>query len=465
MHPEHPVNILLVDDRLENLLALEAILGPLGHNLVKAHSGTDALKCLLTQDFAVILLDVQMPGMDGFETAELIRGRARSQDTPIIFLTAVNTSEMHVFRGYALGAVDYLLKPIVPEILISKVSVFVDLFVKTEKIRRQAAELESTVRELEIQIAERKRSEQALRQARDELELRVQERTANLAATNEALRNEIGERKRAEEERAHMLIREQRARAEAEAAVKLRDQFLSIASHELKTPLTSLFGYVQLIQRRFERSGGAEHQNTRLLEVVVEQASRLNRLIEALLDISRIRTGQLTITRKPLDLNTLVCRVADEVKPVMDQHPLTCESIDEPLVVSGDELRLEQVLHNLIQNAIKYSPDGGTIIIKAERRDQHGAVSVVDEGIGIPPEALPNLFQRFYRADNADARNISGMGVGLYVVKEIIGMHGGTVEVTSIEGAGSTFTFLLPLHNDVSPYTVANVSSVVVQQP
>src|SRR5262245_8448333 len=152
MQPEQQVHILLVDDRAENLLALEAILNPLGHKLVKAYSGTEALKCLLSQDFAVILLDVQMPGMDGFETAELIRGRERSQETPIIFLTAVNTSDLHVFRGYAIGAVDYLLKPIVPEILVSKVTVFVELQKKAYKIQRQATELEATVKELEHQI-------------------------------------------------------------------------------------------------------------------------------------------------------------------------------------------------------------------------------------------------------------------------------------------------------------------------
>src|SRR5262245_24109122 len=196
---EHPVNILLVDDHAENLLALEAMLDPLGQNLVKAQSGEEALKCLLRQDFAVILLDVQMPGMDGFETAELIRGRERSKHIPIIFLTAVNTNEANVSRGYEVGAVDYLLKPIVPGILISKVTVFVDLHRKTTKIERQAEELEATIRALEHQIDERVRTETALRQARDQLEQRVRERTAGLAEANQALRTEISERERAEQ--------------------------------------------------------------------------------------------------------------------------------------------------------------------------------------------------------------------------------------------------------------------------
>src|SRR4051794_14478018 len=193
-----PVNILLVDDHAENLLALEAMLEPLGQNLVRAQSGEEALKYLLRQDFAVILLDVQMPGMDGFETAELIRGRDRSKHTPIIFLTAINTSETHVSRGYRVGAVDFLLKPIMPDILISKVSVFVELGQKADKIERQAEELELTIHALEQQIDERVRTEAALRRARDQLEHRVRERTTGLAAANQALRAEIAERERAE---------------------------------------------------------------------------------------------------------------------------------------------------------------------------------------------------------------------------------------------------------------------------
>ncbi|KAB8145012.1 response regulator [Chloroflexia bacterium SDU3-3] len=416
MQSEHPVNILLVDDRPENLLALEALLRPLGHTIVKAFSGTEALKSLLQHDFAVILLDVQMPGMDGFETAELIRGRERSQGTPIIFLTAVNTSEGHVFHGYSLGAVDYLLKPIVPEILLSKVNVFVDLWVKTEKIRRQA----------------------------EELEQRVQERTATLAEANAALRKEIATRQRAEGELAQALVREQRARAEAEAAVKLRDQFLSIASHELKTPLTTLFGYAQLIQRRFERAGEVEQQNKRLIDVVVEQSSRLNRLIETLLNISRIQTGQLQISAQPMDLAKLMRHVAGQVQSMLDQHTLLLEGCDSELMIDGDELRIEQVLHNLIQNAIKYSPAGGQIAVRLEDDEATCTISVVDRGIGIPAHALDRLFDRFYRADNADARNISGMGVGLFVVREIVEMHGGRIEVESQLDRGSTFRVRLP---------------------
>jgi signal transduction histidine kinase len=445
MQPEHQVNILLVDDRAENLLALEAILSPLSHNLVKANSGQEALKCLLQQDFAVILLDVHMPGMDGFETAELIRGRERSQDTPIIFLTAVNTSDSHVFRGYAVGAVDYLLKPIVPEILVSKVTVLVDLYKKTEKIQRQTTQLEATITALEHQIAERQRTEKALRQAHDQLEERVRERTAGLAAANNALLEEIAERKRVELERAQLLIRERNARADAEAAVRVRDQFLSIASHELKTPLTSLLGNTQLIRRRTAREGGLNERNQYLLGVIEQQAMRLNKLIEALLDISRIQNGQLTITREQVDLDALSRRVVREVQPILHQHTIEVLSADAPLTVEGDELRLEQVLQNVIQNAVKYSPSGGPITLRLAAQHDQACVMVTDQGIGIPRKSLPHLFQRFYRADNADSEHISGLGVGLYVVKEIVGLHGGAIDVASTEGQGSTFTIRLPL--------------------
>jgi signal transduction histidine kinase len=449
MQPDQPINILLVDDHPGNLLALEAILKPLGHNLVRATSGEEALKRLLQHDFAVILLDVHMPVMDGFETAELIRGRERSRDTPIIFLTAVNTSDIHMFRGYAVGAVDYLLKPFVPEILVSKVTVLVDLYKKTRKVQHQAEQLEATIDELKRQIAQRQRTEAALRQAHDALEERVRERTANLAAANEALRAEIAERKRVEEERARLLVREQQARVEAEAAVRMRDQFLSIASHELKTPLTTLLGNTQLLRRRVAREGGLSQRNQQALGVVEQQATRLKKLIEALLDISRIQNGQLTVARQWIDLNALADRMVREVQPILHQHTIEFNGASIPLLIEGDELRLEQVLQNIIQNAVKYSPSGGMITVRTEAQNGHACVSISDQGIGIPQDSLAHLFERFYRAENAEAQHISGMGVGLYLVKEIVGLHGGAIEVNSTEGAGSTFTIRLP-HRQIS---------------
>ncbi|GAB4213236.1 MAG: hypothetical protein OHK0022_50100 [Roseiflexaceae bacterium] len=245
--------------------------------------------------------------------------------------------------------------------------------------------------------------------------------------------------------RAELALDNARLYRAAQQAVQIRDQFLSIASHELKTPLTSIFGNVQLLQRRLTREGALGERDTRTLRAVVEQTDRLRKLVDALLDISRLQAGQLSVARDLVDLGVLVRQVVAEVQPTLEQHTLTCQTPTAVLVVRGDALRLEQVLQNLIQNAVKYSPAGGPVHVQAELRDGLVRVHVIDQGIGIPAAALPRIFQRFYRAANADTRHISGMGVGLYVVSEIIGLHSGQVTVESAEGQGSTFTISLPL--------------------
>jgi PAS domain S-box-containing protein len=230
----------------------------------------------------------------------------------------------------------------------------------------------------------------------------------------------------------------------AQQAIQVRDTFLSIASHELKTPLTTILGHAQMLQRRSLREGNFSDRDKRALSVVAAQSARLNRMIVALLDISRIQTGQLSIDRAPLDLGQLAQRVVDDFQPMLDQHHVVLSVPDEVLIVEGDELRLEQVLQNLLQNAVKYSPQGGAVLVQVSECESNVCLSVTDEGIGIPEEALPRLFSRFYRAENAQERKISGMGIGLFVVREIVELHGGRVEVTSQEGIGSTFTLVLP---------------------
>jgi PAS domain S-box-containing protein len=255
---------------------------------------------------------------------------------------------------------------------------------------------------------------------------------------------DITSRKQAEQERAELLEREHAARAAAEAAVRVRDTFVSTAAHELKTPLTVLQGNIQLLQRRQSRAALLPEHDQRLLRIIGEQAARLNRLIDVMLDISRLQTGQLTIMRAPLDISALVRRVADDIRPTLVQHTLSCDLPDTPLMVEGDELRLEQVLQNLLSNAVKYSPDGGSISVRAERQAERVCIAIADQGIGIPQANLPNLFKRFYRADNVDPQQISGMGIGLYVVRAIVELHGGQVGVVSAEAGGSTFTVCLP---------------------
>ncbi len=252
---------------------------------------------------------------------------------------------------------------------------------------------------------------------------------------------------------------------EAQEAVRVRDAFLSVAAHELKTPLTSLFGNAQLLQRRAQRENSMNERDVRTLRVVVEQAARLNRMITALLDLSRLQMGQFNIELGPVDLTALTQRVVDELQPSLEQHTVELTGDALPILVMGDELRLEQVLQNLIQNAVKYSPKGGVVHVHLGRRDQWATVAVSDEGIGIPKDALPNLFRRFYRAHNAKYHHISGIGVGLYVVSEIITRHGGSITVTSTEGTGSTFTVTLPVDKgsqESSTPLLANATNHVV---
>ena len=419
-----PVNILLVDDRPENLLALEAILDEPGLCLVPAQSGPEALRCVLKQDFAVILLDVQMPGMDGFETASLIKQRARSAHTPIIFLTAISKTEAYVARGYTVGAVDYVFKPIVPEIIRSKVVVFVELFKKAAQITQLNTEL--------------------------------QQRTAELEAANRQLEHDLNIRKQMEET-TRRLIHEQAARSEAEAALRQRDEFLSLVSHEVKTPLTSVLGFVQLFERRAAQ-GTAQgtpytltERDHRSLQALVEQTQRLNKLVASLFDLSRLQLGRLDLEQAPIDLCELASLVVGELQPVLNHHTVSLTCADGPLPLEGDVLRLEQVLQNLLQNAVKYSPEGGPIGVEVARQGTHACLRVRDSGIGIPVEAHSRIFERFYRASNSIPDNINGLGIGLYVVQEIVAMHGGRVEVASIPGEGSTFTVLLPLSEIGAP--------------
>jgi PAS domain S-box-containing protein len=275
---------------------------------------------------------------------------------------------------------------------------------------------------------------------------------------------DMTERKRAEEQRKKLheqelqLVHEREARAQMEAATRMRDTFLTVLAHELRTPLTSLLGNAQLLLRRVQREGLLTGRNQRSLQVVVNQSERLNEMVSLQLDISRLHTGQLHIKRRPVNVAALIQQVIEEVLPTLTRHTLTYSGSDTQLLVEGDELRLFQVLNNLIQNAIKYSPAGGVVQVQVERQDAMIRVAVSDEGIGIPQMELPQLFQRFYRASNVDEQKMSGFGVGLYLVKEIVTLHGGTVDVVSEEGHGSTFIITLPLLENQAP---AQASSVI----
>jgi PAS domain S-box-containing protein len=229
---------------------------------------------------------------------------------------------------------------------------------------------------------------------------------------------------------------------QARQALETRDQFLSVAAHELKTPVTSLLGYAQLLQRRLTRDGNERDQ--RALQTITQQATRLNSLIHSLFDLSRLQTGQFSIIRAEVDLARLTRRIVEETVVSLESHPVIYQGADSGMLMEGDDLRLEQVIQNLLQNAIKYSPSGGTITLGVEPEGDQICLTVSDQGIGIPEHALPNIFTRFYRIHNDDTARLSSLGIGLFVVKEFVNLHNGTVTVHSAEGQGTTFKVCFP---------------------
>jgi len=410
-----PVNILVVDDRDENLLALEAVLSDPGYRIVRARSGREALKEVLDQDFALILLDVQMPGVDGYETAVLIRERARSRQTPIIFLTANDFGSQHVFRGYTVGAVDYLVKPVAPDVLRSKAAVFVELFNKQE----------------------------ALRVAQEELESRIAERTRELASANVALSAEIEERERIEQERVDLLKREQAARLEAEAANRLKDEFLATLSHELRTPLNAIMGWAHVLGQ----SSGDRSTVQRAADVIRQNAAAQAQLIEDILDVSRIVGGRLVLDTGPVQMRTVIEDAIESLAPASAAKGIQVHrSLADGVEVHGDRDRLQQIVWNLVSNALKFTPKGGRVEVELLGIEGDAAVRVTDTGIGISPDFLPFVFDRFRQADSSMSRRHSGLGLGMAIVRHLVELHGGTVSAESGgEGQGATFRLRLPM--------------------
>ena len=423
-----PVDILLVDDHEENLLALEAILTDPSYRLVRARSGRDALREVLGRDFALILLDVAMPDLDGYETAALVRQRERSRDTPIIFLTANYRSDVHVFRGYSVGAVDYIFKPFTPEILQSKVAVFVELFIKREALKRQT---------------------EALQSARDELEERVRARTSELAAANAALRAEIIERVRIDRERLALFEREKTARAQAEAVNRMKDEFLATLSHELRTPLNAILGWAHLLT-----TGKTDEPTTqRALGVIRNNAMAQSQLIEDILDVSRIISGKLRLNLAAVSLRAVIEEALDSVAPAADAKGIAiARHLDDVGPITGDKDRLQQVFWNLLSNAVKFTPRDGRVAVRLERVDGDVIIAVEDTGIGISAEFLPYVFDRFTQADGSATRRHGGLGLGMAIVRHLVELHGGIVRAYSEgENRGTTFTAILPVRDPVQP--------------
>jgi len=409
-------NVLLVDDKTENLLALETVLADLGQNLIRAGSAREALRFLLLEDVALILLDVQMPGLSGFELAELIRERERTQHTPIIFISAESVQEQFIFKGYSLGAVDYLTKPVQPEILKSKVRFFSRLYLQQAEIRRQAKELAETNVLLDgINV---------------DLEERVRQRTEELENANF--------------EREALLVREKSLREEAEKANRLKDEFLATLSHELRTPLNSILGWSQIVLGEMINP---EDVRT-ALETIHRNATSQAQLIEELLEASRLIAGKLSLNLGPTEITPILEAAVDIVRPraAAKGIDLITDFQSDTTTITSDATRLQQMIWNLLTNAVKFTPSGGSVEVRTKREGDKLKIIVSDTGIGISSDFLPFVFDRFRQQDSTSTRRHDGLGLGLAIVRQLTELHGGTVAASS-EGIdkGSTFTISLPV--------------------
>jgi signal transduction histidine kinase len=423
---DEPVNVLLVDDQPARLLTYEAILAPLGHRLVTAGSGVEALKLLMDREFAVILLDVSMPDMDGFETARLVHQHPRFESTPIIFVTGVHMSELDELKGYELGAVDYVYVPVVPQILRSKVHVLVELHCQRLELRRLNESLSRANAALDEANRTLKRetdSELAV------LNASLGEAVRELGASNDALTQEVEERRRAEQ-----------ALLEAD---RRKDDFLAILAHELRNPLAPIRTAVAILQR----NGTRDPTLVRMRDVIERQAQHMTRLIDDLLDVARITQGKINLRREPAD-------VAAAARRAVEAHMHALEARSHAIVVNereaarvhADPVRLTQVIGNLLSNAAKYTPEGGQIELDLGAEDGFATIAVRDNGIGIGPEYLAHVFELFGQVGSPRPHGHDGLGIGLALVRRIVELHGGRVEARSAgNGQGSEFVVRLPL--------------------
>jgi signal transduction histidine kinase len=373
--PSSDVNVLLVDDLRENLVALEALIRQPGRRIFTARSGEEALSLMLEHPFALAILDVQMPSMNGFELAELMRGTERTRTIPIVFVSAAGRELNYAFRGYETGAVDFLYKPLDPMAVRSKVNVFVELF-------RQRLELQTI-------------------------------------------------------------------QAQLERAVTMRDDFMSMVSHELRNPLNSVYLQAQL--RRKMMSGPTPPDRATMLRMVERDERQIRsmiRLLDDMLDVSRLRTGRLAMDPKPFDLAELGRRVVEAMSEQAAPAgiAITLEAPDM-LPLEGDEFRIEQVITNLLTNALRYG-DGKPVAVKVSAGEGRGLVSVRDHGMGIAPADQERIFRQFERTEGSAA--VPGLGLGLYIARQIVEAHRGRLEVVSEAGKGAEFILYLPLPGSAS---------------
>ena len=402
MSKKDRVNILMVDDQPAKLLSYEAILSSLDENLIRANSGSEALDHLLKTDFAVILMDVSMPDIDGFKLATMIRQHPRFEKTAIILISAIHLTDLDRLKGYEAGAVDYLPVPVIAEIMRAKVSVFADLYRKTQQLERLNLELEA----------------------------RVSERTANLENTT----------------------------ARLQEADRRKDQFLATLAHELRNPLSPIASAARVLRLK----GTDDPDLLEAQQVIDRQVTHLARLVDDLLDVNRISRNKLELRKQRAELAAILNAAVESNRSLIQKrgHGFTMTIPDVPIYLNADIVRLSQVFSNLLNNSAKFTGREGHISLVAGVDRDSIIVSVIDTGIGISPEQMPHIWELFYQLDSALDQSYGGLGVGLSLVRQLVEMHEGSVEAHSEGlGKGSEFTVRLPIlqerSEDAEPTTSA----------